>query len=109
MTALALSYSTADYAAPVWARSPHANYLDPGLAPVWARSPHANYLDPGLNQAFRSVTGCLRPTNVEDLYLLSGIAPPVIRRDGKSGKTETINQRDSLSVWSDSSYQTPEV
>ena len=38
-------------------------------------------LDPELNQACRSVTGCLKPTNVEDLYLLSGIAPPTIRRD----------------------------
>ena len=24
---------------------------------------------------------CLKPTNVEELYLLSGIAPPSIRRD----------------------------
>ena len=64
MTALALSYSTAEYA-----------------APVWARSPNAKNLDPGLNQAYLSVTGCLKPTNVEDLYLPSGIAPPAIRRD----------------------------
>ena len=62
-TALALSYSTAEY------------------APAWARSPHAKNLDPGLNQACRSVTGCLNATNVEDLYLLSGIAPPATRRD----------------------------
>ena len=63
-TALALSYSTAEYA-----------------TPVWARSAHAKNLDPELNQAYRSFTGCLKPTNVEDLYLLSGIAPPPIRKD----------------------------
>ena len=63
-TALSLSYSTAEYE-----------------APVWARSAHANNLDPELNQACRSVTGCLKTTNVEDLYLLSGIAPPAVRRD----------------------------
>ena len=63
-TALALSYSTAEYA-----------------APAWVRSAHAKNLDPELNQACRSVTGCLKPTNVEDLYLLSGMAPPTIRRD----------------------------
>ena len=63
-TALALSYSTAEYA-----------------APVWERSAHAKHLDPELNQACRSVTGWLKHTNVEDLYLLSGIAPPTIRRD----------------------------
>ena len=50
---LALSYSTAEYA-----------------APVWARSAHAMNLDPELNQA------CLKLTTIEDLYLLSGIATP---------------------------------
>ena len=63
-TALALSYSVAEYA-----------------APVWARSSHAQKLNPELNSACRAVTGCLKPTNVEDLYLLAGIAPPDIRRD----------------------------
>ena len=45
-TALALSYSTAEHA-----------------APVWARSPHAKNLDSEQNRACRSVTGCLKPTN----------------------------------------------
>ena len=75
-------------------------------------------MDPELNQACRSVTGCLKPTNAEDLYLLSGIAPPAIRRDvcarverqkQTTRETETNNQRDSLPVWSDSSRQTPKV
>ena len=39
-------------------------------APVWARSSHAQKLNPELNSACRAVTGCLKPTNVEDLYLL---------------------------------------
>ena len=63
-TALALCYSVAEYA-----------------APVWARSSHAQKLNTELNSACRAVTGCLKPTNVEDLYLLAGIAPPDIRRD----------------------------
>ena len=63
-TALALCYSVAEYA-----------------APVWARSSHTQKLNPELNSACRVVTGCLKPTNVEDLYLLAGIAPPDIRRD----------------------------
>ena len=62
-TALTLCYSVAEYA-----------------APVWARSSHAQKLNPELNSACRAVTGCLKPTNVEDLYLLAGIAPPDIRR-----------------------------
>ena len=62
-TALALCYSTAEYA-----------------APVWERSAYAHLLNPELNQACRAITGCLKPTNVENLYLLAGIAPPKIRR-----------------------------
>ena len=43
-------------------------------------------LNPELN---RSVTGCLKPTNVEDLYLLAGIAPPDNRRDVCARMEET--------------------
>ena len=61
---LTLSYSVAEYSALV---------LD--------RSAHAYKLDSELNSACRAITGCLKPTNVEELYLLSAIAPPSIRRD----------------------------
>ena len=57
--ALALSYSVAAYAAPVWARSPHAHKLNTELNSTW-----------------KGVTTCPELTNVEDLYLLAGIAPP---------------------------------
>ena len=60
----ALWYSVAEYA-----------------APVWARSHHAHVLDSELNTACRTITGCLNPTNVEDIYMLAGIAQPDIRRD----------------------------
>ena len=63
-TALALCYYVAEYA-----------------ASVCARSSHAQKLNTELNSACRAVTGCLKPTNVEDLYLLNGIAPPDIQRD----------------------------
>ena len=62
-TALALCYSVAMCA-----------------APVWARSPHAQKLNPELNSVCRAVTGCLKPINVEGLYLLAGIAPPDMGR-----------------------------
>ena len=61
-TELALCYSIAEYAAPVWERSTYADILE-------------------LNKVCRAITGCLKPTYVEDLYLLAGIAPPDIRRD----------------------------
>ena len=53
-TALALSYSAVEYA-----------------YPVWVISSHASKLDPELNDACRSVTGCLRPTNVEEIITCS--------------------------------------
>ena len=62
-TALAPCYSTAEYA-----------------CPVWERSAHANKVDPVLNDTCRAITGCLQPTNVENLYLLAGIALPAVRR-----------------------------
>ena len=62
-TALALCYYTAEYA-----------------APAWERSAHAHLLNPELKQPCRAITGCLKPTNVENLYLLAGLAPPEIRR-----------------------------
>ena len=76
-TALALCYSIAEYA-----------------APVWARSTYADILDPELNKACRAITGCLKPTYVEDLYLLAGIAPPDIRRDvcTRMERTKQIEQ-----------------
>ena len=63
-TALALCYSIAEYA-----------------APVWARSTYADILDPELTKTCRTITGCLKPTYVEDLCLLAGIAPPDIRNE----------------------------
>ena len=61
---LTLSYSVAEYA-----------------ATVWVRSSHAQKLNTELNSACRAVTGCLKPSNVENMYLLAGIAQPDIRRE----------------------------
>ena len=54
--------------------------LNQYAAPVWARSLHADIVDPEINKACQAITGCLKPTYVEDLYLLVGIAPLEIRR-----------------------------
>ena len=64
ISALTLCYSAAQYA-----------------CPVWSRSVHAHRLDPALNDSFRIITGCLKSTNTNCLYLLAGIAPPDIRRE----------------------------
>ena len=62
-TALAMSYSVAEYACPVW--------LD---------SAHSKTIDIALNETCRKVTGCIRSTPINALYNFAGIAPPFIRR-----------------------------
>ena len=78
-TALALCYSTAEYA-----------------ALVRERSAHAHLLNSELNQACRAITGCLMPTNVENLYFLAGIAPHEIRRSVCARVERTKHQQESV-------------
>jgi len=47
---------------------------------VWGRSTYVKKIDIALNDACRIVTGCLKNTPIEKVYLLAGIAPPSIRR-----------------------------
>ena len=88
-TALALCYFTAEYA-----------------APVWERSAHAHLLNPELNQACRAITGCIKPTNVENLYLLAGIAPPEVRRSvcARVERTKQV-ERERPTPWFDTHQQ----
>ena len=67
--------------------------------PVWARSTHRKLVDTTLNETCRLITGCIRPTATPDLYVLSGIAPPEIRRSVHSQNERTkqlTDQRHSL-------------
>ena len=73
-SALALSISAAEYA-----------------APVWCKSSHTKLVDTAVNQAVRTVTGCLKPTPVDKLYPLAGIAPPNVRRQ-VAAEVERIKQ-----------------
>ena len=57
--ALALVYSAAEYA-----------------SPVWSRSAHTGKLDVGLYDSMRIITGCMRPTETTFLPVLAGIVPP---------------------------------
>jgi len=62
-SALALVFSTAEY-----------------VAPVWSSSHHSSKVDVAINETLRIVTGCLRPTKVDLLPVLSGIMPADLRR-----------------------------
>ena len=63
-SAIALVYSVAEY-----------------CVPVWGRCAHVQHIDTQLNIAMRTVSGALRPTNINCLPVLSSIEPPQIRRD----------------------------
>ena len=91
-TALALCYSVAEYE-----------------APVWARSHHAHVLDSELNTACRAITGCLKPTNVEDLYLLVEIVPPDTRRDVCARVEKKQESNVAYSQWSETNRELLEV
>ena len=51
------------------------------VAPVCARSSHTDILDPKLNKAWRAITGCYKSIYIDDMYLLAGIVPSIIRSD----------------------------
>jgi len=50
-------------------------------APVWCRSAHTRLIDRAINDALRIVTGCLRPTPVDNL-IVAGIQPVELHRKG---------------------------
>ena len=60
----ALSYSAAEYA-----------------CFIWKQSAHAKRHDPVLNESCRLITGCLKPTNVDNPHLFAGVDPPEIRKE----------------------------
>ena len=62
-------------------------------APVWCRSVHTRLIDSVLNDALRIVTGCLRPTPMDHLPILSGIQPAELCR---LGATLSVAYRVSL-------------
>ena len=86
-TALALSYSSAEY-----------------CSAVWARSCHAKKVDPELNNACRVVTGQLRPTPLPLLYRSAGIAPPEVRRQVHSSTHKFKQETDQRHPLFDHKY-----
>ncbi|KAE9522120.1 hypothetical protein AGLY_017464, partial [Aphis glycines] len=66
-------------------------YTNPGeyASPVWGRSSHAKKLDVALKESCRLINGCLKNTPVKQLYILSEIAPPPIRRSTQANWERT--------------------
>eukprot|EP00057_Strongylocentrotus_purpuratus_P005102 XP_003730216.1 PREDICTED: RNA-directed DNA polymerase from mobile element jockey-like [Strongylocentrotus purpuratus] len=67
------------------------SYKTEYACPVWGRSSHTKKVDAALNDSCRCITGCLKPTNVDSLHSLAGIAPPDVRRTVAS-RTERSRQ-----------------
>ena len=76
-TALALCFSTAEYACSPWGR-----YIDTG------------HVDIALNDTCRIITGCLKATPISCLYALVRIAPPHIRRKGAANADRCLQEDD---------------
>lgn len=76
-TALSLCYSTGEYA-----------------CAAWRNSAHAKKVDVALNVTNRLITGCLRPTPVQKVQVLCGIAPPNIRQEVAARVEKTKQELD---------------
>ena len=76
-TALALCYLAAEYA-----------------CHVWGRSTHVKKMDLVFNMVCIAITGCLKPTQVDDLYLQCAIAPPSMIRTPFSQVVRTKHESD---------------
>ena len=79
-TALALCFSTAEYACIVCSS--------------WGRSRHTGLVDIALNDTCRIITGCLKATPIPCLYALAGIAPPHIRRKVAANADRCLQEDD---------------
>ena len=62
---LSLVYSTAEY-----------------CVPLWCRSAHTRFIDSVLNDTLCIITGCLRPTPMDHVPILSGIQPAELHQIG---------------------------
>ena len=76
-TALALCFSTAEYA-----------------CSSWGRSRHTGHVDIALNDTCRIITGCLKATPIPCLYALAVIAPPHIRRKVAANADRCLQEDD---------------
>lgn len=63
-------------------------------APVWRNSAHTGQVDVSINETMKIITGCLKPTPLEKLYPIAGIAPPQIRRKVAAELEMAKKQRD---------------
>ena len=77
-TALALCFSTAEFACSSWGRSRH----------TW-------HVDIALNDTCRIITGFLNATPIPCLFALAGIAPPDIRRKVASNADSCLQEDDA--------------
>ena len=50
-------------------------------APVWCRSAHTRLINKPINDALSIVTGCMRSTPTDNLFVLAGILPTELRRE----------------------------
>jgi len=62
--------------------------------PVWRNSVQTKKADTATNETHQIMTGCLKSAKNKNLYMLSGITPPQIRRDVTTDIERTKVQAD---------------
>ena len=71
-------------------------------SPVWARFSHTNLIDSQLHSSMRLISGCLKPTQLPWLPVLSNVAPPSLRRTEATDKIlRSIEDHPNWSVHAD--------
>ena len=62
--------------------------------PEWARSSYTNLIDTQLHSAMRLISGCLQPTQLSWVLVLSSVAPPSLSRKAATDKLLQIIEAD---------------
>lgn len=70
------------------------NTCMPSLEHPLFRSSHANKVDAALNETRRLITGCLKPTPVSLVLVLTGIAPLDVRKNVASDIQRSVQVND---------------
>jgi len=69
---------------------------------VWAGSSYTNFIDTQLHSAVRLISGCLQPTQLSWLPVLSNVAPPYVRRKAATDNMlQIVDARPNWPVYAD--------
>ena len=109
--------SSRSWRTPIGEQTPELSAPQPWLCvfPLLSIRPQSGadhrMIDPVLNAVCRAISGCLRPTRVDDLYLLCGIAPPPYQTGNRlpAWGRQTRKLPSASSLWARSSQRETKI